>query len=59
MNTKLYAISLPDGSGEYIYISENEEEVREQMDDEETIDAIYELNPILKAYLPEDRRLSA
>jgi len=57
--SKLYQISMPDGSGEYIYISEDEAEVKAQMDDGETIDGIYELSPILRSALPENRRLEA
>jgi hypothetical protein len=56
---KLYAISLPDGSGEYVYICDNEADVINQMDEHETIDGIFDLDPIMKSMLPENRRLSA
>jgi hypothetical protein len=56
---RLYAISLPDGSGEYIYISDDMAEVLDQMDDNESIDGIFDLDPVQKSMLPENRRLSA
>jgi hypothetical protein len=59
MKSKLYHISLPDGSGEYVYISEDETEVRQQMDEDESIDGIFELDPITKSSLPENIRLQA
>jgi len=55
--TKLYSISLPDGSDEYIYISDSRDEVIEQMEENETIDSIYDLVLDQGGMLAENRRI--
>jgi hypothetical protein len=58
MNSKLYHISNADCSVEYIYISSSLDEVMDQMEEGETIDGIFAINPVHNnSSLPEDRRL--